>query len=159
MKNVTLNLIRNNYKNNKPCEQSWIKLLKSLNKTKADNDPISFEYLLETLGVQDTLWVVDNCIEDKSVVRLMCADFAESVLHIWENWAWLFPLSRAFRGMLTHPTKKKRKRKQNRRVLVVIDQQQVDKYSGKDSGNIQFALLMKTGLSLLLHLSQEVQVW
>ena len=87
MKNVTLNLIRNNYKNNNPCEESWIKLLKSLNKTKADDDPISFEYLLETLGVQDTLWVIDNCIEDKSVVRLMCADFAESVLHIWENWA------------------------------------------------------------------------
>ncbi len=50
--NTTLNKIRECG----PCKPSWEKLLSSLNKTQADDDPISFRYLLDTLGVDDAVW-------------------------------------------------------------------------------------------------------
>ncbi len=39
-----------------PCKPSWEKLLASLNKTQADDDPLSFWYLLDTLGIDDAAW-------------------------------------------------------------------------------------------------------
>ena len=84
---ITLKQIRDN-KNEKPCEDSWTKLLKSYGKTKADDTVVTCEYLLDTLGVDDALWVISNCIGGKRVKkRHMLADIAGRVLHIWENWA------------------------------------------------------------------------
>ena len=84
---ITLKQIRDN-KNQKPCEDSWTKLLKSYGKTKADDTVVTCEYLLETLDIDDTLWVISNCIHGKKVKkRHMVADIVERVLHIWENWA------------------------------------------------------------------------
>ena len=81
---ITLKQIRDN----KPCEGSWAKLLKSYDKTKADDTVVTCEYLLKTLDVDDTLWVIFNCIDGKRVKkRHMVADIVERVLHIWENWA------------------------------------------------------------------------
>jgi len=74
-------------KANSPCEAGFKKLLKSLNKTKADDTQVSIKHILESNGVLDTLWVIDNLCEDKRKVQLMCADFAERVLYIWEDWA------------------------------------------------------------------------
>tara|TARA_R110002126_G_scaffold67176_2_gene170479 strand:- start:131 stop:718 length:588 start_codon:yes stop_codon:yes gene_type:complete len=81
---ITLKEIRDN----EPCEDSWTKLLKSFNKTKADDTVVTCEYLLDTLDVDDTLWVISNCIGGKRVKkRHMVADIAKRVLHFWEDWA------------------------------------------------------------------------
>mgnify|MGYP003679725762 CR=1 FL=1 len=81
---ITLTEIRDK----KPCEDSWTKLLKSYGKTKADNTVVTCQHLLKTLNIEDTMWVISNCIDGKRVKkRHMVADIAERVLHIWEDWA------------------------------------------------------------------------
>tara|TARA_R110000782_G_C14638265_1_gene395277 strand:+ start:25 stop:678 length:654 start_codon:yes stop_codon:yes gene_type:complete len=81
---ITLKQIRDN----KPCEDSWTELLESFNKTKADDTIVTCQHLLETLDIDDTLWVIHNCIGGKRTKkRHMVADIAERVLHIWEKWA------------------------------------------------------------------------
>ena len=49
---TTLNDIRSK----SPCESGWQTLLKSLNKTKADDEPVSFEFILDSNGLDDALW-------------------------------------------------------------------------------------------------------
>lgn len=86
---ITLNQI----KRNSPCQSGWGTLLKSLNKKRADNTEVSIAHLLNSNGIDDTLWVINNCIEnDLDKKRNICADFAESaiehaerVLHIFEK--------------------------------------------------------------------------
>jgi hypothetical protein len=85
MKTITLNRIKQIKSLDK---NSWKKLLKYLNKTKADDTEITFKHLLDVLGVGYTLWIIDNCVEgEEQGKRNMCADIVESVLHIWEDWA------------------------------------------------------------------------
>jgi hypothetical protein len=49
---------------------------------------VNFKHLLDNVGVEDTLWIIDNCVIMPEQQKInMCTDFAESVLHIWENWA------------------------------------------------------------------------
>ncbi len=50
--NTTLNKIRECG----PCKPSWEKLLAALGKTQADDELISFRYLLDTLGIDDAAW-------------------------------------------------------------------------------------------------------
>ncbi len=77
--NTTLNKIRMH----SPCKPSWEKLLTSLNKTKSDDEPLSFNYILETLGIKDTIWCL-RTIKYRDYC-LFNADVAESVLHIYEK--------------------------------------------------------------------------
>ena len=78
---TTLELIR---KQN-PCEESWLELLKSLNKTKADSEPLELTYILETLGITDAIWALRSLEGKDKDIRLFAADCAESVLHIFEK--------------------------------------------------------------------------
>lgn len=78
---TTLELIR---KQN-PCEESWLELLKSLNKTKADSEPLELTYILETLGITDAIWALRSLKGKDKEIRLFAADCAESVLHIFEK--------------------------------------------------------------------------
>lgn len=78
---TTLELIR---KQN-PCEESWLELLKSLNKTKADSEPLELTYILETLGITDAIWALRSLEGKDKEIRLFAADCAESVLHIFEK--------------------------------------------------------------------------
>lgn len=86
---LTLNKIRSN----SPCYTGWEKLLKSMGKTKADNSRVLIAHLLDSNGINDTLWVISECIPDElEKKRNMVADLtdpaikaAESVLHIFEN--------------------------------------------------------------------------
>lgn len=72
----------------KPCKDSWEKLLKSYGKTKADDTVVTCEHLLDILGINDTFWVIFNCIKGQKVKkRHILADIAERVLYIWEDWA------------------------------------------------------------------------
>jgi len=50
--NTTLNEIRKYG----PCESGWSKLLTYLNKTKADDEPLSFITILESNGIMDASW-------------------------------------------------------------------------------------------------------
>jgi hypothetical protein len=77
---TTLNKIREH----NPCGESWEKLLKSLNKTKADDEPLELRYILDTLGVSDAIWSLRSIEADRDV-RLFACDCAESVLHIFEK--------------------------------------------------------------------------
>ena len=77
---TTLNRIRQA----DPCTEGWTKLLAFLNKTQADDDPLDLLTILESNGVQDCLWSFQCTDDNKSIYRHMAADFAESVLHIYE---------------------------------------------------------------------------
>ena len=49
---TTLNKIRSY----QPCERGWVKLLKHLGKTQADDEPLDFLTILESNWLEDTLW-------------------------------------------------------------------------------------------------------
>jgi hypothetical protein len=79
---TTLNKIRSY----SPCTSGWDKLLKSLNKILADDIPLKFSTILESNGIDDTLWCLRSiCPEHAYEVRLFAADCAEAVLHIFEK--------------------------------------------------------------------------
>jgi hypothetical protein len=78
--NTTLKAIKKHV----PCTDGWHNLLKHLGKTEADNEPLSILTILESNGIDDALWAL-RAVEGKDrEIRLMAADFAESVLHIFE---------------------------------------------------------------------------
>ena len=71
-----------------PCGQDsksegWGLLLKNLNKTKADDEPLSLIEILESNGVEDAVWAL-GCFEYRDCC-LFLADVAESVLYIFEK--------------------------------------------------------------------------
>jgi hypothetical protein len=75
---TTLNKIRAH----SPCESGWKKLLSNLGKTKADDEPISITYILDSNGLDDALWclrAVDGCQKE---MRLYAVDCARSVQHL-----------------------------------------------------------------------------
>ncbi len=79
--NTTLNKIREY----NPCKPRWEKLLSSLNKTKADNEPVSFKYLLDVLGIKDAIWCLRTLTYKEQCLFL--ADIAESVLPEFEKYS------------------------------------------------------------------------
>jgi len=75
---TTLNKIRAH----SPCESGWKKLLSNLGKIKADDEPISITYILDSNGLDDALWclrAVDGCQKE---MRLYAVDCARSVQHL-----------------------------------------------------------------------------
>jgi len=78
---TTLNRIRQA----DPCSEGWTKLLAFLNKTQADDEPLDLLTILESNGVDDCLWAFQCTDDNESIYRHMAADFAESVLHIYES--------------------------------------------------------------------------
>ncbi len=79
---TTLNRIREH----RPCKSGWEKLLRHLDKTAADDEIIDLLTVLESNGVQDTLWCMRATIEDSRTicVELACR-FAENVLPVFEQ--------------------------------------------------------------------------
>lgn len=75
----------NRIKQADPCSEGWGKLLKFLNKTSADDEPLDLLTILESNGVQDCLWAFQCTDEKESIYRHMAAEFAESLLHIYES--------------------------------------------------------------------------
>ena len=75
----------NKIKNHTPCSDGWKKLLASLGKTGPDDEPLNLLHILKSNGVNDCLWAF-RCTEGNDrIYGHMAADFAESVLHIFEN--------------------------------------------------------------------------
>ena len=83
-KTTTLNEIR---KFN-PCKEGWTKLLKFLDKTEADDEPLLMSTILESNGLLDAIWCLRafHAEHRQAVVDFDC-DCAESALPIWEEWA------------------------------------------------------------------------
>ena len=73
----------NGIKSYNPCGNGWSKLLKSLDKTKADDEPLSLGYILKSNGIEDAVWALQ--VLDYKDECLFRADVAESVLHIFEE--------------------------------------------------------------------------
>jgi hypothetical protein len=75
----------NKIKAHSPCEDGWEKLLNHLNKTQADDEVLELRTILESNGIDDTIWAF-RAVEGKDKeIRLFAADCAESVLHIYEK--------------------------------------------------------------------------
>ena len=49
---TTLSAIRKH----SPCSSGWAKLLKTLNKTQADDEPLEFSVILTSNGLADAIW-------------------------------------------------------------------------------------------------------
>jgi hypothetical protein len=83
MINTTLNAIREH----SPCEGVWEKLLKSLGKTQADDEPLPLVAILDSNGIDDAIWClrVPEEEEHRTAVRLFTCDVARGVLHIFEK--------------------------------------------------------------------------
>lgn len=80
MLQTTLNAIREH----SPCAEGWEKLLDSLGKTKADDEPLEFEHILESNGLDHALWALRALSpEDAWIVRkyaVCCARRVERLM-------------------------------------------------------------------------------
>jgi len=77
--NTTLEQI----KAHNPCESSYKKLLKGLNKTKADSEPLEFRSIYNILDTDDLFWSI-RVIDKKPRVHIG-ALFADTVKHLTED--------------------------------------------------------------------------
>ncbi|MFV1593316.1 hypothetical protein VWZ88_12715 [Phaeobacter sp. JH20_36] len=66
------------------CEEGYTKLLKSLGKTKADDEPVTLLQVLDSNGLDDALWVLFYAMPDDRLARHFQAWGAEQVLHLFE---------------------------------------------------------------------------
>ena len=67
-----------------PCEDGWRKLLGSLGKTGADDEPLDLLTVLDSNGLDDALWVLSFAMPDDRLERHFRAWCAEQVLHLFE---------------------------------------------------------------------------
>jgi hypothetical protein len=69
---TTLNAIREH----SPCANGWSKLLRHLNKTQADDEPLPLRVILDSNGLADALWclrAVPNCDREARLFAVWCA--------------------------------------------------------------------------------------
>jgi hypothetical protein len=75
----------NKIKSYSPCEDGWNKLLNHLKKTQSDDEPLYLRTILESNGLDDTIWAF-RAVEGKDKeIRLFAVDCAELVLPIYEK--------------------------------------------------------------------------
>ena len=67
-----------------PCEEGWRKLLGSLGKTSADDEPLDLLTVLDSNGLDDALWVLSFAMPDDRLARHFGAWCADQVLHLFE---------------------------------------------------------------------------
>ena len=73
---TTLNKIREH----SPCREGWEKLLTSLGKTKADDEPLSFKSILDSNGLDDAIWALRSI--DAPEVRLFAVRCVRQIQHL-----------------------------------------------------------------------------
>ena len=81
---ITLNKIRNQ----EPCTDGWEKLLKSLDKTKADDEPLSLLTILESTGLDDALWclrVLPVNLDIKRKITGLKVSFVTPIIHLMKD--------------------------------------------------------------------------
>lgn len=74
----------NKIKSAKACEDRYEVLLKALGKTKADDEPLSIRYILESNGIEDAIWALKTIENHDKEIRLFACDCAEMALPIYE---------------------------------------------------------------------------
>jgi len=72
----------NKIKAHDPCQDGWKKLLKHLGKTGADDEPLSFEHILNSNGLYDALWCCRTVPEYDKEWRLYAVWCARQVQHL-----------------------------------------------------------------------------
>lgn len=65
-----------------PCEEGWTKLLRTLNKTKADDEPVSIIQILDSNGLDDALWCLRAVDGHDREIRLYAVWCARQVEHL-----------------------------------------------------------------------------
>lgn len=75
---TTLNKIREHL----PCASGWEKLLKTLGKTKSDNEPLSLVEILDSNGFDYALWCLRSLPEHNRKWRLLAIKFAREAPHL-----------------------------------------------------------------------------
>jgi len=75
---TTLNKIREH----SPCHEGWTKLLRTLNKTKADDEPVSIVQILDSNGLDDALWCLRAVEGRDREIRLFAVWCARQVEHL-----------------------------------------------------------------------------
>jgi hypothetical protein len=75
---TTLNRIRSN----RLCESGWKRLLRTLGKTKADDEPLPMTTILDSNGLDDTLWCFRTAPEFERLHRHYAVWCARQVQHL-----------------------------------------------------------------------------
>ena len=78
---TTLNQIREH----SPCAEGWEKLLRTLGKTKADDEPLSIITVLDSNGLDDALWCLRAVKGYDREIRLYAVWCARQVEHLMED--------------------------------------------------------------------------
>ena len=82
MLTTTLNTI----KANRPCRAGWVKLLRGLDKTRADDEPLPYARILEINGLADALWactVEPGYAREWRLFSVACARDASRFTNDW----------------------------------------------------------------------------
>lgn len=83
----------NKIKANSPCNEGWTKLLKHLEKTKPDDEPLSITTILESNGIDDALWclrAVSGYENEIGLFTVWCARKDQTIppdCELYEEWA------------------------------------------------------------------------
>ena len=75
----------NNIRKNEPCEYGWKLLLKHLSKTQADDEPLLFETILDSNGLDDALWCCRAAPEHNRLWRLFAVWCARQVQYLMDS--------------------------------------------------------------------------
>ena len=75
---TTLNKIRAH----RPCSSGWSTLLKHLNKTQADDEPLTIVTILDSNGLDDALWCLRAVDGYDRELRLFAVRCARAVQHL-----------------------------------------------------------------------------
>lgn len=75
---TTLNKIRAHH----PCKDGWEKLLRALNKTQPDDEPLPLEEILNSNGLDDALWCLRAVEGHDREMRLYAVYCARQVQHL-----------------------------------------------------------------------------
>jgi hypothetical protein len=75
---TTLNKIREKV----PYVPNWVKLLKSLNKTEADDQPLSIISIIDSNGIAFAIWCLRAVEGHDGEIRLFAVDSARDVQHL-----------------------------------------------------------------------------
>ena len=78
---TTLNQIREQ----SPCSEGWSKLLRHLNKTKADDEVLHLRMILDSNGLDDALWCLRAVAGGTRIMRLYAVWSAKQVEHLMQD--------------------------------------------------------------------------
>ena len=68
-----------------PCSAGWSKLLKSLDKSHADDEPLALEHVLDSNGLDDALWALRAVKGHEKDLRLFACQCARLALPVFEE--------------------------------------------------------------------------